>query len=158
MSLNITDAIFSRGERTPHAIAVIDAEGTVDYRTLCRGVLLAARRFREAGWKPDDRVGISLQASRTLHLISALALARMGITQVSLPATDPAPLRLARIGLCRRLRGHRHGYARPRLAERRARPGRRGGYPGPGREAALCRPGNLRHDRDTEGNWHHPRR
>ena len=98
MNLNITDAIFSRAELAPHAVAVIDAERTIDYRTLCQCVCLAAHGFAKAGWKPGDIVGISLRGSPSLHLISSLALARMGITQASVPSGDPLPLRLLRIG------------------------------------------------------------
>ncbi len=97
MSVNITDAIFAQAERDPDAIAVIDAKISASYRVLCHGVRSAAQRFRQAQWKAGDIVGISLHNSSTLYLVSALALARMGITQVSIPANDPASLRAARM-------------------------------------------------------------
>jgi acyl-CoA synthetase (AMP-forming)/AMP-acid ligase II len=97
MSINITDAIFAQAERDPDAVAVIDAQMSVSYRGLCHGVRLAAQQFKKAGWKAGNIVGISLRNNPTLHLVSALALARMGVIQVSVPASDPAPLRAASI-------------------------------------------------------------
>ena len=103
MSLNITDAIFRWCDRDPHAIAVIDAERTIDYRMLCGSVCRAAQRFQQAGWTAGDIVGISFRDSPVLHLVTSLALARMGITQVSFPASDPTPLsrlRIEQLGVC----------------------------------------------------------
>jgi acyl-coenzyme A synthetase/AMP-(fatty) acid ligase len=97
MSPNVTDAIFARGERDPRAVAIIDAGRTVDYQLLCRSVRLAAQRFREAGWKAGDIVGVSVRDSPALHLVASLGLARMGATQVSFPARDPLALHLSRI-------------------------------------------------------------
>ncbi len=97
MSLNITDAIFAQAERDPDAIAVIDAKMSISYRTLCQSVRLAAQHFRQDGWGAGDIVGISLSGKPALHLVCALALARMGVIQVSVPPSDPAPLRAARI-------------------------------------------------------------
>ena len=89
---NITDAIFAVAERQPHAVAVIDGENPVSFRTLCEGVRLAARRFERAGWRAGDVVGIAVGGSQARHLLASLALARSGITQVSLPVGGSAPL------------------------------------------------------------------
>jgi acyl-coenzyme A synthetase/AMP-(fatty) acid ligase len=97
MSPNITEAIFARGERDPQAAAIIDAGRLFDYRSLCRSVRLAAQRFREAGWKAGDIVGISMRDSPSLHLVVSLALTRMGAAQVSFPARDPIELHLSRM-------------------------------------------------------------
>jgi long-chain acyl-CoA synthetase len=97
MSPNLTEAIFSRSERDPRAIAMIDAGRTVDYRLLCRSVRLAVQRFRGAGWKAGDIVGISMRGSPALHLVISLALARMGAAQVSLPARDSSELHVSRM-------------------------------------------------------------
>ena len=99
MSLNLTDAIFSRAEQQPHAVAVIDPGRIVDYRTFSRAISLAARRFRQAGWKAGDTVGICLREDPTLFLVSSFALARMGAVQTTLSASDAAVLRRARIEL-----------------------------------------------------------
>jgi acyl-coenzyme A synthetase/AMP-(fatty) acid ligase len=110
MTLNITEAIFARSERDPQAIAVIDAEKTVDYRSLCRSASLAVRRFREAGWKAGDVVGISVRDSPTLYLVVSLALARMGVTQMAFPAENSPALnllRVRRLGVTRFVADHR---------------------------------------------------
>ena len=99
--LNITDAIFDWAEQRPHAVAVIDGETVVSYRTLCHGVRLAAQRFRQAGWRAGDIVGISLSGSPVLHILVSIALARSGITQVSLSMAESVPLareRMRKVG------------------------------------------------------------
>ena len=110
MTINITDAIFAQAERNPDATAVIDADLSVSYRAFCHAVQLAARQFRDAGWKAGDIIGISMRHEPALHLATALALARMGVVQVSMPVSDPAPLRAARIqrlGVCGLVVNHR---------------------------------------------------
>lgn len=94
--LNITDAIFAQAAARPDAVAVIDGERMIDYRTLCRGVLRAAAQFAQAGWAPGDIVGISLRGGPLAHLIASLALARIGVAQVALPPADWPALCLAR--------------------------------------------------------------
>lgn len=97
MSINITDAIFARAERQPDVPAIISPQLSISYRALCRGVCHAAQRVHQTGWKAGDIVGIALRDSPILHLISSLALARAGVTQASIPMSDPQPLRQARI-------------------------------------------------------------
>ncbi|MEQ1772646.1 MAG: class I adenylate-forming enzyme family protein [Burkholderiales bacterium] len=114
MSINITDAIFAQAERDPDAIAVIDAKMSVNYRALCHGVRLAAQQFQNAGWKAGNIAGISLSGNPALHLVCVLALARMGITQVSMPPRDLAPLRKARmerLGITRLIVNNRRSAA-----------------------------------------------
>jgi acyl-coenzyme A synthetase/AMP-(fatty) acid ligase len=109
MSPNITEAIFARSERDPQSIAVIDGERTVDCQLLCRSVRLAVQRFREAGWKAGEIVGVSVRDSPTLYLVVSLALARMGATQMALPTGNPPALNLSRIrrlGVTRLLADH----------------------------------------------------
>ena len=95
--LNVTDAIFAVAEQRPHAVAIVDGETIVSYHSLCNGVRLAARRFQQAGWRAGDVVGISLRVSPAMHLLVAVALARSGITQVSLSPGDPVPLIRSRL-------------------------------------------------------------
>jgi len=89
--------MFSMAARHPDAVAILDGDKTISYRLLCRGVCLTAKRFREAGWQAGDVAGVSLQSSPTLHVVASMALARSAITQVSMPAGDPAPLLQARV-------------------------------------------------------------
>jgi len=99
---NISDGVFAQATARPHAVAIIDGEDSISYRSLCHGVCRAAKRFQEAGWRPGDIIGISLRGSSALHLLVSLALARSGLTQVAVPPSDPAPLirsRLRKIGV-----------------------------------------------------------
>lgn len=95
--VNITDAIFAVAERSPHALSIIDGENRLGFQELCASVRIAANRFREAGWRAGDVIGISLGGSQIGHLVSSLALARSGMVQFSLPVGGPAPLLMSRI-------------------------------------------------------------
>jgi long-chain acyl-CoA synthetase len=97
MSRNITEAFFARSEREPQAIAVIDGDRRIDYRSLRQAVGLAVQHFREAGWKAGDVAGTSVRDSPVLHLVGSLALTRLGVAQASLPPRDPPSLHLSRI-------------------------------------------------------------
>jgi len=97
MSINITDAIFAQAEQYPDGLAVIDAKISLTYRALSHAVGLAARRFLQAGWKAGDIVGISPGHDPALHLVSVLALARIGVTQVPVPPGDSILLREERV-------------------------------------------------------------
>lgn len=118
MSINITDAIFAQAERNPDAIAIIDNDRTVTYRALCHAVRMAAQWFRQAGWKPGHIVGLSLRHNPPLHLVCSLALARISVIQVPVPASDPLPLQVARIqrlGIIGLVSNTRRGAASPTI-------------------------------------------
>ncbi|MFK0294023.1 amino acid adenylation domain-containing protein [Streptomyces sp. NPDC090442] len=82
--------------RTPHAPAVDDGAGTVDYATLDRYAAVLAARLRAAFPVADGataRVALYLEPSLT-HVVALLALARLNLTAVPLdPSYPPAVLR-----------------------------------------------------------------
>ena len=98
---NLSDPIFEWAQRTPHAAAIIEGDQHLDYAGLCNAVRRAAHRFRDAGWNPGDIVGVSIRGRETLHLVIALALARIGVIQVTL---SPNELAAARLSLAQTLR------------------------------------------------------
>jgi acyl-coenzyme A synthetase/AMP-(fatty) acid ligase len=94
---NITDPIIDRGIREPHAVSIIEGGQIIHYGLLGRAILRAMEAFREAGWKPGQVVGISMEGSVALQLVVSLALARAGIVQVWLPMADPLECREQRV-------------------------------------------------------------
>lgn len=94
---NITDAIFARAARQPHAAAVIDDESVISYQTLCRAVRATSGRLRAAGWRAGDVIGIDVADRQVLHLLASLAMAHSGIVQMALPASEPAAVQTERI-------------------------------------------------------------
>lgn len=94
--INVTDPIFEWAQRAPYAVAIIEGNQVVHYRTLCAAVRHAMAAFREAGWIPGEVIAISLQDNFALQLAVSIALARAGLTQVWLPPSDPLEYRAAR--------------------------------------------------------------
>ena len=94
--INVTDPVFNWARRTPYAVAIIEGDHILHYRTLCVAVLRAMAAFRAAGWEPDQLVAISMQGNVALQLVVSLALARAGLLQVWLSPGDPAEYRAAR--------------------------------------------------------------
>ena len=92
---NITDPIFGWALRSPDAVAIVERDKAISYHVLCVAVRHAALRFREAGWGPGDLIGVSIRGETSLHLVVALALARIGATQVTLSPNDPPAQRLS---------------------------------------------------------------
>lgn len=92
---NITDPIFAWAERAPHVVAIIEQGRVISYAALCNAVRHAMQRFREAGWKSGDVIGIAIRGETSLHLVVSLALARSGLTQVTLPSSELASRRLS---------------------------------------------------------------
>jgi long-chain acyl-CoA synthetase len=99
--MNITDALTARARRMPDAIAVLTPSTSVTYAQLDAAVWQACARLRRLGIAPDHIVGLSL-AAPLVHVVATLALARLGVAQLPLPLSDPAPARAAiarRLGL-----------------------------------------------------------
>jgi len=76
----------------PDAPAVLTAEGTLSYAELDRAVSWTAGSFRKAGLGPGDMAGIYL-SGQVQHLVTSLALARLGAGQVAFDGSDPPRLR-----------------------------------------------------------------
>lgn len=72
---------------------------TIDYVELAERVQAMASRLARAGCRPAAPVGVSV-GDDLANLVASLALLRLGVPQIALPASDPLP---ARRDLARRL-------------------------------------------------------
>jgi acyl-coenzyme A synthetase/AMP-(fatty) acid ligase len=72
--------------------AIVAPKGTLSWAKLEALVWASAQQWHETGLRPGDRVGLTL--SRPLvHLMTSLALTRIGVGQVSLPASESVSVR-----------------------------------------------------------------
>jgi amino acid adenylation domain-containing protein len=76
----------AQAARTPDAIAVVGEQGCLTYRQIQRQANGLARRLRQAGVRPEVRVGMCLERSRELA-VALLAVLKAGGAYVPL---DPA--------------------------------------------------------------------
>ncbi|MDP6174527.1 MAG: AMP-binding protein, partial [Rhodospirillales bacterium] len=72
----------------PDAPAVLTAEVTLSHGQLDRAVSWTANSFKDAGLAPGDRVGVHSR-TQVQHLITFLALARLGVGQIAFHPSDP---------------------------------------------------------------------
>lgn len=100
ISLNITAALSKIASETPDALAVLDSEASISYAELDQAVSWGARYFANEGLAQQDIVALDLP-DQYQHLISSLALARLGVAQIAFNTADPPLLRQQ---LARRLR------------------------------------------------------
>jgi acyl-coenzyme A synthetase/AMP-(fatty) acid ligase len=110
--INVTDPIFEWSVQVPYAVAIVEGDQVIHYGALCSAVLHAMAAFREAGWSPGELAGISISGSFALQLVTSLALARAGITQVWLPLSDPVEYRASRaqaLGITALITDHEQG-------------------------------------------------
>lgn len=96
-------AIAAWARRDPARLAFIDRGAGVSYAALDRRVGALAAWLARHGVAAGDMVGLTLRADMA-HLITALALLRLGCDLVALPSHDPPTLRAAiaarlRVGL-----------------------------------------------------------
>ena len=89
--MNITESLSARAHEIPDAPAVLTAEATLSYAELDRAVSWTAGSFKKAGLAPSDIVGIHL-SNQAQHLITSLALARLGVGQIAFDGSDPPRL------------------------------------------------------------------
>jgi len=85
---NVADVIAKHAAARPWAVAIIENDVVIHYRTLDRLVWSAAWHLRQSGVAAGDVVGISLPHS-AMHLVAVYALARIGAVSTSLPLSDP---------------------------------------------------------------------
>ena len=86
--LNVTELLSAKAHETPDAPAVLTAETSLSFAELDRAVSWIAGSLRKAGVTPGDAVGIQLH-NQIQHLITSLALARLGAGQFSFENSDP---------------------------------------------------------------------
>ena len=89
--MNITSLLSAKAREIPDAPAILTAEATLSYGELDRAVSWTAGAYRKAGLLPGDMVGILL-ANQARHLVTSLALARLGAGQITFDASDPPGL------------------------------------------------------------------
>ncbi|MCF2435215.1 AMP-binding protein [Streptomyces thinghirensis] len=89
MSVPLHELISRQAVRTPHAIAVDDAQGTMTYEQLDRHANRVARLLRDRGVAPEERVAVSLPRRRDLPAV-LLGVWKAGAAYVPLDAAHPA--------------------------------------------------------------------
>jgi acyl-coenzyme A synthetase/AMP-(fatty) acid ligase len=89
---SVYDPIAHLAVADPQRPAVILPRRRVSFGELDAMTARAALALREAGLKPGDRAGITL-GRPLLHLVTALALARLQVCHMALPLSDPPLLR-----------------------------------------------------------------
>ncbi len=95
--MNITGFLSARAAATPEAPAIVVAEGALSCAELDRAVSWTCGAFRKAGLMPGDIVGIRL-GDRLRHLVTSLALARLGAGQIAFADEMQPMLRRELIG------------------------------------------------------------
>ena len=92
--MNFTEAITRHARQRPWAVAVIDRDRIVHYRTFDTAIDRAAAWLKRQGIAHGDMVGISMPGT-ALHLVVAYALGRIGAVQLALMQIDNAEARQA---------------------------------------------------------------
>lgn len=94
--MNFTQSITRHARKRPWAIAIIDRDRIVHYRTFDVAIDRAAAWLKQYNVSRGDVVGISMPGS-ALHLVVAYALSRIGAIQLALMHIDTVPARQALI-------------------------------------------------------------
>jgi len=89
---NVSDILTRHAAARPWAVAIIENDVVIHYRTLDRLVWSAAWHLSRLGVAAGDVVGMALPHS-AMHLVAVYALARIGAVSTALPLSDPVPLR-----------------------------------------------------------------
>ncbi|WP_158602005.1 class I adenylate-forming enzyme family protein [Pararobbsia silviterrae] len=100
--MNIAEQVERQAKRRPAAIALITLERVWTYRELIVASHALARKLLESGVQPGHRIGVSMLQT-PLHLMTVLALARIGAVSVPVHVAQPVAQRLAVV--------HRFGIA-----------------------------------------------
>ena len=89
---NVADVISRHAAERPYAVAIVEGQAIIHYRTLSRAVLAVGWHLRRSGIAAGDVVGVALPHS-AMYLVTVYALALIGAASVALPLSDPAALR-----------------------------------------------------------------
>ncbi|WP_346012177.1 amino acid adenylation domain-containing protein [Streptomyces sp. SID3343] len=86
---DVWSSLATQAVRTPHAVALADANGELDYESLFGLVAQMANRLADAGVRRGDLVGIELPRGRDA-IVAVLAVLRAGAGYVPLDPVYPA--------------------------------------------------------------------
>lgn len=90
---NITEVIERRAAENPAAMALILADRVLSYRELVTAIHVVARVLLDRGVQPRQTLGVSM-GQTALHLVTLLAIARIGAVAVPLHTSLPAARRV----------------------------------------------------------------
>jgi cyanophycin synthetase len=85
--MNLIEPIHRHAQIRPEDPAIIIPQGNISWSQLDSLVWTTALTLAENGLTVGDRVGISM-TQPVLHLVTALALARIGVAHIAIPASD----------------------------------------------------------------------
>ena len=88
---HIWNPIAAHVAERPDEVALKVTSGSLSWAQLAQLVMATERQFHDAGVRAGQRVGITLR-DQLLHLLSCLALARIGAAQVAIPASTSETL------------------------------------------------------------------
>lgn len=92
--MNVIDPLHQHAASRPDDCAVITPNMTLSWRQLDQLIWSTAFRLHAQGLREGDRVGMTMVHAE-LHLITSLALARLGVAQIALPASESQEKRLS---------------------------------------------------------------
>lgn len=85
--MNLIEPIHKHAINRPDAPAIITPQRIVSWSELDSLIWSTARKLSEFGLIAGHRVGITM-AHPVIHLVTALALARMGVAHIAIPASE----------------------------------------------------------------------
>lgn len=85
--MNLIDPLHQHAAQKPHALAVITPDHRITWLQLDQLIWSTASRLHHDGLRQGDRVAITM-LHPLVHMICALALTRLGVTQIAIPATE----------------------------------------------------------------------
>lgn len=85
--MNLIEPIHEHARKRPHATAIITSRQHISWSVLDNLIWSTAKILSEHGLNPGDRVGLSM-AHPVIHLITSLALARMGVAHIAIPVLE----------------------------------------------------------------------
>lgn len=95
----LIDALSRLAATTPHGVALGMEGGSVTFADLESQVRRMAGWLWREGLRPGDMAGLTVRDEHA-HLVTSLALMRLGCSQVTLPSHEPEAMRSALAGRC----------------------------------------------------------
>lgn len=85
--MNLIEPIHEHARARPDALAIITPQHNISWSELDSLIWATARKISTSGLKAGDRVGVAM-VSPIIHLLAALALARLGISHIAIPLSE----------------------------------------------------------------------